>query len=121
MKTSKNQNVIASPPYPEVLPWFARRAKISEERAKALWDLTCQELNASETNATDLPKAQMAQFIERIGQEAGLPVTPEYSEQPDQFAWLCRHQARLGDMALVAGGAFAKFWQQVMTMPKLAR
>ena len=121
MKKSKNQNVISSPPYPEVLPWFARRAKISEARAKALWDLTCQELNASDLTAADLSKAQMAQFIEHIGQEAGLPVTPEYTEQPDQFAWLCRHQARLGDMVLVASGAVAKFWQQAMTIPKLAR
>lgn len=121
MKTAKNQNVIAAPAYPEVLPWFARRAKISEERAKALWDLTCQELHGCDMSAADLSKAQMAQFIERIGQEAGLPVTPDYTEQPDQFAWLCRYQARMGDMALVAGGAFAKFWQQAMTMPKLAR
>ena len=121
MKKHKNHNVIASPAYPEVLPWFARRAHISETRAKALWDLTCSELNGQNDTPAELAKARMAQFIERIGQEAGLPVTPEYTEQPVQFAWLCRHQARLGDMALVAGGAFAKFWQQAMTMPKLAR
>ena len=30
MKKHKNQKVIASPAYPEVLPWFARRAGIAE-------------------------------------------------------------------------------------------
>gem|GEM_PF-2446823 len=121
MKKFKNQSVIASPAYPEVLPWFARRANISETRAKALWDITCMELNDASSNTADLSKARMEQFIERIGHEAGLPVTPEYTEQPDQFAWFCRHQARLGDMALVAGGAFAKFWQQVITPSCVAR
>lgn len=121
MKKVKNQSVNAAPAYPEVLPWFARRAKISETRAKALWDMTCMELDAASASPADLSKARMEQFIERIGQEAGLPVTPEYTEQPDQFAWLCRHQARLGDMALVAGGAIAKFWQQAMTLPQPAR
>ncbi len=121
MKKHKNQNVIATPAYPEVLPWFARRANISEARAKALWDLTCAELDSQSAAPAELAKARMAQFIERIGQEAGLPVTPEYTEQPDQFAWLCRHQARLGDMALVASGAIAKFWQQAMSLPQPAR
>jgi hypothetical protein len=44
-----------------------------------------------------------------------LPITPDYSEQPDKFAWLCRHYARLTDMALVSSGAFARFWQQAMS------
>lgn len=116
MKKSKNQNVIASPTYPEVLPWFARRAGIAEARAKVLWDLTCQEL----TDESD-PKARMARFIERIGEEAGLPITPDYTEQPNDCGWLYRHYGRLTDMALVSSGAIAKFWQQAMTMPKLAR
>lgn len=116
MKNQKNQNVIASPAYPEVLPWFARRAGIAEARAKVLWDLTCQELTDKSN-----PKARMARFIERIGEEAGLPITPDYSEQPNGFGWLYSHYGRLGDMALVAGGAFAKFWQQAMTIPQLAR
>jgi len=121
MKKPNNQKFIATPAYPEVLPWFARRAKISETRAKALWDLTCAELDDPNATPAELAKARMAQFIERIGQEAGLPVTPEYTEQPDQFAWFCRHQARLGDMALVASGAIAKFWQQAMSLPQPAR
>ena len=116
MKKAKNQNVIASPAYPEVLPWFARRAGITEARAKVLWDLTCQEL-ADESN----PKARMARFIERIGEEAGLPITPDYTEQPNGFGWLYRHYGRLTDMALVSGGAVAKFWQQAMTLPQAAR
>jgi hypothetical protein len=121
MKKANNHKVNVTPAYPEVLPWFARRAKISETRAKALWDLTCAELDEQSATPAELAKARMAQFIERIGQEAGLPVTPEYTQQPDQFAWLCRHQARLGDMALVASGAIAKFWQQAMTLPQMAR
>ena len=116
MKKAKNQNVIASPAYPEVLPWFARRAGITEARAKVLWDLTCQEL-VDESN----PKARMARFIERIGEEAGLPITPDYTEQPNGFGWLYRHYGRMTDMALVSGGAIAKFWQQAMTLPKMAR
>ncbi|MGV0952774.1 MAG: hypothetical protein ACOYBR_00510 [Fluviibacter sp.] len=115
MKNTINQVVKKTPPYPEVLPWFARRAGISEPRAKALWDLTCQELPATHLAPADLAKARMDQFIERIGAEAGLPITPDYSEQPDKFAWLCRHYARLTDMALVSSGAFARFWQQAMS------
>lgn len=116
MKKAKNQNVIASPAYPEVLPWFARRAGITEARAKVLWDLTCQEL-VDESN----PQARMARFIERIGEEAGLPITPDYTEQPNGFGWLYRHYGRMTDMALVSGGAIAKFWQQAMTLPQMAR
>ena len=116
MKKAKNQNVIASPAYPELLPWFARRAGISETRAKALWDLTCQEL----TDEND-PKSRMARFIERIGEEAGLPITPDYTEQPNGFGWLYRHYGRMTDMALVSGGAIAKFWHQAMTLPQMAR
>lgn len=116
MKNTNNQNVIASPAYPEVLPWFARRAGITEARAKVLWDLTCQEL----TDASD-SKSRMARFIERIGEEAGLPITPDYTEQPNGFGWLYRHYGRLTDMTLVSCGAVAKFWQQAMTMPQPAR
>lgn len=116
MKKSKNQNVIASPAYPEVLPWFARRADITDARAKVLWDLTCQEL-ADENN----PKARMDRFIERIGEEAGLPITPNYAEQPNGFGWLYRHYGRLTDMTLVSCGVIAKFWQQAMTLPQMAR
>jgi hypothetical protein len=121
MKKAKNQNVIASPAYPEVLPWFARRAKISESRAKALWDLTCAELNGQNDTPAELAKARMAQFIERVGQEAGLPITPDYTEQPNGFGWLYRHYGRMTDMALVSGGAIVKFWQQAMTPPQMAR
>ena len=120
MKTAKNHSVSKTPPYPEVLPWFARRAGISETRAKALWDITCKELTA-ESDPQALAKERMARFIERIGEEAGLPVTPDYMEQPNGFGWLCRHYARLTDMALVASGAMARFWQQAMTPPNLAR
>lgn len=118
MKNAKNHSVSINkvPPYPEVLPWFARRAGISEARAKVLWDLTCQEL----TDKND-PKARMNRFIERLGDEAGLPITPDYTEQPNGFGWLYRHYGRMTDMALVAGGAMARFWQQVMTPPNLAR
>ncbi len=116
MKNTMNQSVSKKPPYPEVLPWFARRAGISEERAKALWDLTCQEL--ADDSA---PKALMDRFIERIGEEAGLPITPDYSEQPAGYGWLYRHYGRLTDMTLVGAGAIARFWQQAMTPPNLAR
>mgnify|MGYP000034057358 CR=1 FL=1 len=120
MKNTKNHCVSNKPPYPEVLPWFANKAGISESRAKALWDLTCVELPEDGGDVAALAKARMALFIERVGQEAGLPLTPEYTEQPDQFAWLYRHYARLADMALVSGGAAARFWQQAMTLPRLA-
>lgn len=120
MKNTKIHSVSKTPPYPEVLPWFARRAGISETRAKALWDLTCEELT-DESELQTLAKARMERFIERIGEEAGLPVTPDYTEQPNGFGWLCRHYARLTDMALVSGGAMARFWQQAMTPPNLAR
>ena len=116
MKNMKKQDVKKAPRYPEVLPWFARRAGISEARAKVLWDLTCQELAADST-----PKALMDRFIERIGDEAGLPVTPNYTEQPNGFGWLYRHYGRMTDMALVSGGAIARFWQQAMTPANLAR
>lgn len=116
MKNAQNHSVTKKPPYPEVLPWFARRAGISEARAQVLWDLTCREL-ADENN----PKARMARFIERVGEEAGLPITPDYTEQPRGFNWLCRHYGRLTDMALVSGGAIARYWQQSITTPILAR
>lgn len=116
MKNARNQSVTKKPPYPEVLPWFARRAGISETRAKVLWDLTCREVT-DENN----PKARMARFIERVGEEVGLPITPDYTEQPKGFSWLYRHYGRLTDMALIAGGAMARFWQQAMTPPHLAR
>ena len=118
MKNAKNHSVSVTkaPPYPEVLPWFARRAGISEARAKALWDQACKELSAESD-----PKALMDGFIERLGEEAGLPITPDYTEQPNGFGWLYRHYGRMTDMALVAGGAMARFWQQVMTPPNLAR
>ena len=121
MKKYKNHHVIANPAYPEVLPWFARRAQISEARAKVLWDITCQELNASNLPAAERAKAQMARFIERLGEEAGLPITPDYTEQPNGFTWLYRHYGRLTDMTLVSCGALAKFWQQAMTLPQAAR
>jgi len=116
MKHTINHTVSKTPPYPEVLPWFARRGGISEARAKVLWDLTCQELAADST-----PKALMDRFIERIGDEAGLPLTPDYTMQPNGFGWLYRHYGRLTDMALVGGGAIARFWQQVMTPRHLAQ
>ena len=116
MKNTKKQDVKKAPLYPEVLPWFARRAGISEARAKVLWDLTCQELAADST-----PKALKDRFIERIGDEAGLPVTPDYTEQPNGFGWLYRHYGRMTDMALVSGGAIARFWHQAMTPANLAR
>jgi len=116
MKNTKKQDVKKAPLYPEVLPWFARRSGISEARAKVLWDLTCQELAADST-----PKALMDRFIERIGDEAGLPVTPNYTEQPNGFGWLYRHYGRMTDMALVSGGAIARFWHQAMTPANLAR
>lgn len=118
MKNAKNHSISVSkaPPYPEVLPWFARRAGISESRAKVLWDLTCREL----TDEND-SKARMDRFIERLGEEAGLPITPDYTEQPNGFAWLYRHYGRMTDMALVAGGAMARFWHQAMTPTHLAR
>lgn len=116
MKNTKKQDVKKAPLYPEVLPWFARRAGISEARAKVLWDLTCQELAADST-----PKALMDRFIERIGDEAGLPVTPNYTEQPNGVGWLYRHYGRMTDMALVSGGAIARFWHQAMTPANLAR
>ena len=120
MKVTKKHSVTKTPPYPEVLPWFAHRAGLSETRAKALWDLTCKELPTG--NAPNiLAKERMNRFIERIGEEAGLPVTPEYADQPNGFAWLCRHYGRLTDMALVSSGAMARFWQQAMTPPNLAR
>ncbi len=121
MKNTNNHHVSYKPPYPEVLPWFASKSGISETRAKALWDQTCLELPEDGSDVAALAKGRMALFIERVGQEAGLPLTPEYTEQPDQFAWLYRHQARLGDMALIASGALAKFWQQAMTPNRLAR
>ncbi len=116
MKNIKKHSVNKTPPYPEVLPWFARKAGISEARAKALWDLTTKEL----AHCSD-PKAHMDRFIERIGQEAGLPLTPDYAEQPAGFGWLCRHYGRLTDMALVSAGAMARYWQQAMTPPSAAR
>ena len=118
MKHEKNHRVSAvkPPPYPEVLPWFARRAGISEARAKVLWDLTCQELKDDSD-----PKARMNHFIERLGDEAGLPITPDYTDQPNGFAWVYRHYGRLADMALVRGGAIARFWHKAMTPPNLAR
>ena len=116
MKNAKNHSVTKTPPYPEVLPWFAGRAGISDARAKALWDLTCRELG----DESD-PKALMDRFIERIGDEAGLPITPDYTEQPNGFGWLYRHYGRMTDMALVTGGAVARFWQQAMTPSNLAR
>ena len=115
MKKLENHRV-TTPPYPELLPWFARRAGISDSRAKALWDQTCLELPDE-----DNPKARMDQFIDRVGEEAGLPITPDYTEQPNGFGWLYRHYGRLTDMTLVAGGAIARFWQQAMTPPSLAR
>ena len=116
MKNAKNHSVTKTPPYPEVLPWFASRAGISEARAKVLWDLTCHELGAESD-----PKALMDRLIERIGEEAGLPITPDYTEQPNGFGWLYRHYGRLTDMALVTSGAMARFWQQAMTPHNLAR
>ena len=116
MKNNMNHSVTKTPPYPEVLPWFARRAGISEARAKVLWDLTSQEL----AHCSD-PKVRMDRFIERIGEDAGLPITPDYSGQPERFTWLCRHYGRLTDMALVSAGAAVRFWQQAMTPPSLAR
>jgi len=121
MKTFENHKTTTKPPYPEVLPWFAKKSGISETRAKALWDLTCLELPEDGSDVAALAKARMALFIECVGHEAGLPLTPEYTEQPDQFAWLYRHYARLADMALVSGGAVARFWQQAMTPSCLAR
>lgn len=116
MKSTMNQCISKKNPYPAVLPWFARRAGISEARAKTLWDLTCEEL------ANDsAPKALMDRFIERLGEEAGLPITPDYSEQPNGFGWLYRHYGRLTDMGLVSAGAIARFWQQAMTPANLAR
>ena len=100
MKNSKIHSLSKTPPYPEVLPWFANRAGISEARAKALWDLTCQEL-ATEGDLNTLAKARMERLIERIGEEAGLPITPDYTEQPNGFGWLYRHYGRMTDMALV--------------------
>lgn len=120
MKNAKNHSVTKTPPYPEVLPWFAHRSGVSEARAKVLWNLTCQEL-ATDSDTNSLAKARMARFIERIGEEAGLPVTPEYTEQPDKFAWLCRHYARLTDMALITSGAMTRFWHQAMTPQHLYR
>jgi len=120
MKNSKIHSLSKTPPYPEVLPWFANRAGISEARAKALWDLTCQEL-ATEGDLNTLAKARMERLIERIGEEAGLPITPDYTEQPNGFGWLYRHYGRMTDMALVSGGAIARFWQQAMTPTHLAR
>ena len=116
MKNFKIHSLSKTPPYPEVLPWFANRAGISEARAKALWDLTCEELAANND-----PKALMNRFIERIGEEAGRPITPAYTEQPNGFGWLYRHYGRMTDMALVAGVAMARFWQQAMTPTHLAR
>ena len=120
MKHAINHTVSKAPPYPEVLPWFAHRAGISETRAQILWDLTCQEIH-QETDPPSLAKARMARFIERIGEEAGLPVTPDYVAQPDRISWLYRHYGRLTDMALVGGGAMARFWQPAMTPPNMAR
>ncbi len=120
MKNTNKQAVNKTPPYPEVLPWFAHRAGISEARAKTLWNLTCQELTG-DSNVQALAKARMARFIERIGDEAGLPVTPDYVAQPDRFSWMYRHYGRLTDMALVSGGAIARFWHQAMTPANLAR
>ena len=111
MKNIEKHSVNKTPPYPEVLPWFARKAGISEARAKALWDTT---------NEPD-PKTRMDLFIERIGEEAGLPITPDYTEQPAGFGWLCRHYGRLTDMALVSAGAMTRFWQQAMTPAHLTR
>ena len=116
MKNARNHSVSKTPPYPEVLPWFAKRAGISEASAKALWNLTCLELGEEST-----PKALMDRFIERIGEEAGLPITPDYTEQPNGFGWLYRHYGRMTDMALVTGGAIARFWHQAMTPPNPAR
>lgn len=116
MKNKMNHSVTKTPPYPEVLPWFARRAGISEARAKVLWDLTNQEL----AHCSD-PKVRMDRFIERIGEDAGLPITPDYSEQLNGFGWLYRHYGRLTDMALVSAGAMTRFWQQAMTPASLAR
>lgn len=115
MKKSNNHHVTASPRYPEVLPWFARRANISDVRAKALWDQTCRDLNAPDADPSLQAKARMAQFIERIGQEAGLPITADYNDLPNGPGWLYRHYGRLTDMTLVAAGAFTKCWQQAMT------
>jgi hypothetical protein len=120
MKHTNKQAVSNVPPYPEVLPWFARRAGISEARAKTLWDLTCQELSHSD-DAQWLAKARMTRFIERLGDEAGLPITPDYTAQPDKLSWLCRHYGRLTDMALISGGAITRFWQQAMTSAHRAR
>lgn len=120
MKNLKKHSVSKTPPYPEVLPWFARRTGVGETRAKFLWDLTCEEL-AQGDDPQVLAKARMDRFIERMGEEAGLPITPDYTGQPDQFAWLYRHHARLVDMALVASGALARFWQHTMAARNLAR
>lgn len=109
---------------PKILPWVAKKAGISEELALKLWRRAAGEAEHLTGTAEGAEYWGLAveRFHSLVEDEARLVPTDSLSPAP-QLSWMCRHQARISMLSLMAAQNAYRFWQhtwQNLYLPKKA-
>ena len=94
---------------PKLLPWFARKAGVSEDVARKIWRRAAgeAELLTGNRNSTEYHALCIDRFLSHLEVESGTDAPLMGS----RYAWMWQHQARMANYNLAAARSTCKIWQ----------
>lgn len=109
---------------PKILPWVAKKAGISEELALKLWRRAAGEAEhlAGSAAGSEYWGLAVERFHSLVEDEAN-SVPAETLTPAPRLTWICRHQARMSMLSLMAAQNTYRFWQhtwQNLYLPRKA-
>lgn len=96
---------------PKLLPWFARKAGVSEDLARKLWRRAAgeAELLAGNRTSSDYHALCIDRFLSHLEVESTTGTTLNGS----RYAWMWQHQARMAGYNMAAARSTCKIWQDL--------
>ncbi|MDR2838189.1 MAG: hypothetical protein LBV49_06410 [Azonexus sp.] len=97
---------------PKILPWIARKARISDELALKLWRRAVSEAEflTGKTGGSQYCRLTIERFLALVDDEAA--ESPEYGPTPaPRLSWVWHHQTRLSLLSLIAARNTCRYWQ----------
>lgn len=97
---------------PKILPWVAKRAGISEALALKLWRRAASEAEhlTGTAEGSEYWGLAVERFHSLVEDEAHSMPADRLTPAP-QLTWICRHQARMSMLSLMATQNTYRFWQ----------
>jgi len=102
---------------PQILPWIAKRAGISEQLALKLWRRAIGEaqLLTGNREGAEFHRCSVDRFLSLVADEAdAAPQNNQLTPAP-RLTWMWRHQSRISLLSLMAAQNTYRFWQNTMS------